>query len=115
MWSPDPSIIVTAEAKAAEARTGQITAIKAEARRRILLIMNEDKQRNTLAAGMDATMTYGADPANWPTELQQRQAEAMVAWAEIERLRTRSDQIEMMEPLPVDVTDDGLWSQALEL
>lgn len=98
-WSPLPSPDI-------------ITAIKAEARRRIIAIMNEDKQRNTLAAGLEATMTYGADPADWPPELQQRQAEAMAAWTEIERLRTRSDEIELMDPLPADVTEDGLWEAA---
>lgn len=110
MWSPDPSIIITAEAKAAEQRANQVFAIKAEARRRIIAIMNEDKQRNTLAAGLEAAMTYGADPVNWPPDLQQRQAEAMTAWAEIERLRARSDAIELMDPIPADITDDGLWS-----
>lgn len=91
----------------------RIAAIKAEARRRIIAIMNEDRQRNTLAAGLEATMTHGADPANWPPELQQRQAEAMTAWAEIERLRARSDEIELMDPMPDDVTEDGLWEAAL--
>ncbi|MFC3704459.1 hypothetical protein ACFOOL_06800 [Devosia honganensis] len=90
-------------------RQTTVSDIKAEARRRIIAVMNEDKQRNTLAAGLEATMTYGADPANWPPDLQQRQADAMAAWAEIERLRTRSDEIELMDPLPEDVTDDGLW------
>lgn len=83
--------------------------IKAECRRRILLIMTEDQQRNALAAGQAAVMQYGADPANWPPQLQQRQSAIMGAWAEIERLRSRSDKIEAMEPIPTDYTDDDLW------
>lgn len=83
--------------------------VKAECRRRIILIMTEDQQRNTLAAGQAATMQYGADPSNWPPELQARQAGALAAWAEIERLRARSNEIELMEPMPADVTTDDLW------
>lgn len=94
---------------AEEQRELAISAIKVEARRRILLIMTEDQQRNTLAAGQAAVMQFGADPANWPEELQVRQVAAMEAWSEIERLRARSNEIEAMDPLPVDVTADELW------
>lgn len=87
-----------------------IERIKAECRRRILLIMSEDQQRNTLAAGQAATMQYGADTDNWPVELQARHVAAMGAWAEIERLRARSNEIEAMEPLPADVAADELWA-----
>lgn len=83
--------------------------VKAECRRRILLIMTEDQQRNTLAAGQAAMMDYGADPSTWPSELQRRQAAAVAAWAEIERLRARSNEIEALDPLPADIRDDGLW------
>lgn len=84
--------------------------VKAECRRRILAIMTEDQQRNTLAAGQAATMQYGADPSNWPPELQSRQATAMAAWAEIERLRARSNEIEAMNPIPDELTGDALWA-----
>lgn len=84
--------------------------IKAEARRRILLIMTEDQQRNTLAAGQAAVMQYGSNPVDWPAELQERQLSAMAAWAEIERLRARSNEIEQMDPIPTDMSDDHLWS-----
>ena len=53
------------------------------------------------------------DPVAGPPELQQRQGAAMVAWAEIERLRARSNEIEMVDPLPADIGDDGLWAVAL--
>lgn len=51
----------------------------------------------------------------WPTELQQRKAAAMAAWAEIERLRARSDEIEAMDPMPVNIGDGGLWAAIFEL
>lgn len=86
-----------------------IEAIKAECRRRILLVMTEDQQRNTLAAGQAAMMEYGSDPSAWPVDLQNRQNAAMIAWVEIERLRARSNEIETMNPIP-DVLDDELWN-----
>ena len=84
--------------------------VKAECRRRILAIMTEDQQRNTLAVGQAATMQFGADPANWPADLQARQAVALAAWAEIERLRQLSNEIEEMEPMPADISSDELWN-----
>lgn len=84
--------------------------VKAECQRRILAVMPEYAQRNTLAAGQAAVMQYGADPADWPPELQARQQAAMQAWAEIERLRARSNEIEAMDPIPADLTDDALWA-----
>lgn len=93
----------------AMARPNHAGAVKAECRRRILRILNEDQQRNTPAAGLAATMQYGADPANWPVELQRRQGEALAAWVEIERLRDRSDEIEAMIPAPNDLSSDVLW------
>ena len=84
--------------------------IKEECRRRILLILSEDQQRNTLAEATAAIMEYGADPATWPPDLQDRQLAAMSAWAEIKRLRARSNEIEQLDPLPADVTSDTVWS-----
>jgi len=90
----------------------QITSaqVKAECRRRILLVMTEDQQRNTLAAGQAAVMQHGADPAMWPPALQARQAKAMSDWIEIERLRTRSGDIEKMDTIPGNIADDYHWA-----
>lgn len=86
----------------------KVQEIKAEANRRILLVMTEDQQRNTLAAGQAAIMKFGADLNEWPKDLHARQQEAMTAWAEIERLRARSNELEKA-PLTVPVTTDDLW------
>ena len=110
MWTPDPAQIITAERKAADARQIAIRSIKSECERRILAVMSEHRQRNTLAAGQAATMQYGADPTNWPADLQALQATALAEWAEIERLRSRSNEIEAMDPMPSDVASDELWS-----
>ena len=111
MWKPDPSQWITVEQKQAKTRAVAVQAVKAECRRRILLVMTEDQQRNTLAAGQAAAMQYGSDPANWPVDLQQRQQTAMEAWAEIERLRARSNAIEQQEIIPSDLSDDAHWSE----
>lgn len=89
-----------------------ISLIKNECRRRILLVMSEENQRNTLAAGQAAMMQYGTDPADWPEDLRIRQQAAMTAWAEIERLRARSNEIEQLDPIPTDFTNDELWEPA---
>ena len=54
-------------------------------------------------------MEFGTDPEAWPPELQTRQSAAMAAWAEIERLRARSNAIKAMDPMPADIGHDGLW------
>ena len=57
-------------------------------------------------------MQYGVNPADWPPDLQARHANDMAAWAEIERLRDRSDEIEAMDPLPAStqLVADSLWA-----
>lgn len=97
------------EPTAEQLHQAAVAAVQAECRRRILVVMSEDRQRNTLAAGQAAMMQFGADPSGWPAELQQRQAQAMAEWAEIERLRKRSNEIEAMEAIPADLGYDGLW------
>lgn len=92
-------------------RQPSIDDVKGECRRRILAIMTEDQQRNTLAAGQAAIMEYGANPSSWPVELQERHAYALSAWAEIERLRSRSNTIEGMSPIPADISNDEHWDQ----
>jgi len=89
-----------------------IADVKAECRRRILLIMTEDQQRNALAAGQAAMMEHGVDPATWPPELQDRQSVALAAWQEISRLRARSNEIEAMDPVPDGnyLGSDETWS-----
>lgn len=111
MWTPDPSQIVTAEQKAADLRAADIVAVKAEANRRIEAIMPDFKQRNALALGMETVMTYGADPKDWPPELQQVNAAILAKWAAIKAIRTKSDEIEAMSPIPADFRDDKFWAQ----
>lgn len=83
--------------------------IKSEARRRILLVMSEDQQRNALAATQAATLNYGTDPETWPNEARERQESILADWAEIERIRKRSNELEQIQ-ITVPITTDDLWS-----
>lgn len=83
--------------------------VKAEANRRILAIMPEHVQRNTMARGFENVMTYGADVSQWPAEEQQAAAESLAAWAKIKTIRAKSNVIEAMPTLPTDLSDDTLW------
>ena len=84
--------------------------VKAEAARRIDLIMPDYKQRNVMAWGLETIMAYGPDPADWPAELQAVNNQAQAAWAAIKGIRVRSDEIEAMDPIPADFRDDGWWA-----
>lgn len=86
-----------------------IADVKAEAGRRIEAILPDYKQRNVLAFGIEAIMSYGADPAEWPAELQAVNADMQAKWATIKALRVRSDEIEAMSPIPADFRDDAYW------
>ncbi|RYG84111.1 MAG: hypothetical protein EON59_13490 [Alphaproteobacteria bacterium] len=86
-----------------------VADVKAEAGRRIEEIMPSYKQRNSMAAGLEAMMTYGTDPAAWPPEVQAVNNQAQAAWAAIKAIRAKSDEIEAMAPIPADFRDDGYW------
>lgn len=101
--------VVSLEAVKA-ARLAKIAEVKAECNRRVIAIMPEHHQRNTLAAGLMAVTQYGQDLASWPADEKARHDAAMIKWAEIERLRARSDLIEAMRPIPADFADDGYWA-----
>jgi hypothetical protein len=110
MWTPDPSQIITAAQKSEDARASSVSAIKAEANRRIDAIMPDFKQRNVMAFGLETMMAYGADPADWPAPLQAVNAEMQAKWAAIKAIRVRSDEIEAMNPIPADFRDDSYWT-----
>lgn len=84
--------------------------IKVEANRRILAIMPEYKQRNAMAFGLEAMMVHGPDLASWPMDLQTMNNTIQAQWTIIKAIRTRSNEIEAMDPIPLDYTDDKYWS-----
>ena len=81
-----------------------IEAVKAECRRRILLIADEDRQRNLTARGVELTLAVaqGSLSQAGATELADLQA----LWGRIKALRSASDAKEAdLQALPLY----GLW------
>jgi len=82
--------------------------VKAEARRRILAAYPEWKQANMTARGVELmrirmTRAWTAD--------EQSEADALqAAWDWIKGIRTKSDALEAMRPIPSDYADDRHWS-----
>lgn len=82
--------------------------VKDEARRRILAVYPEWKQANMTARGVELTRKLAQGDA-W-TEAEEADAEALQdAWGWIRSVRTASDAIEAMTPIPLDFCDDSRW------
>ncbi|HEV2518002.1 MAG TPA: hypothetical protein VGV07_22310 [Devosia sp.] len=101
----------TAEEEAAADLANQPppSAVKAEAARRIDLIMKDYEQRNALALGQEMVLTYGPDATKWPADKRATLSAMMGKWAAIKAVRVRSNDIEAMKPIPADFTDDEHW------
>lgn len=130
MWTPDPSIIITAEDKAAEAATARRAEVNAERARRIVagkvidgvyVTGSDEDARNLtnlalgaqvmLAGGDATTLTTYRDGNNVDHELTPPQLLSL--WqqsaAYVSALYAASWAIKAMDPLPADVADNGLW------
>lgn len=82
--------------------------VKAEARRRILAVFPDWKQANMTARGVELQDIWRRT-GSW-TEQEQAEADALqAAWAWIKAVRSASDVLEAMSPIPGDYTDDKRW------
>ena len=84
-------------------------AVKDEAAQRILEIAPEWKQRNMNA---QATVLLQSRVLNgsW-TEAEQAQSDTLNAvWAAVVAIRTASDKLEVMMPIPLDYANDKYWT-----
>ncbi|MDG4650125.1 hypothetical protein P6F26_16880 [Roseibacterium sp. SDUM158017] len=80
--------------------------VKAEAHRRIVAIVPEWKQRNLIA---QASRLAEKGRANWTAgELAAWDAGEAI-WMQVSAIRTASDVIEAMDPIPADITAAELW------
>lgn len=99
----------------ANLRALRVGEIKAQARTRILAIMDVDQQRNALARGQEVVFEYGSDPAAWPEPEQAEFAAIMGQWAQIKAIRLASNAIEAALPEDADAlsvfdaTTDAGW------
>ena len=80
--------------------------VKKEASRRILAIAPEYKQRNMLSRSAEL-LRIGE--ANWTTEQQTEVTQMEEIWNQIKTIRTRSNELEAQDPIPVDYADDIYW------
>lgn len=86
-----------------------VTAIKAEASRRILAVMPQFKQLDFVAESVVAMLTLGADMSRWPADAQARARRGIALWHYAEAVRARSDELEAAPP--ADPTDDAHWPE----
>jgi len=81
--------------------------VKDEARRRILLICPVWRQSNMLAQA--ATLNdKGRD--NWTAQELEEWEAGEAIWQQIQAIRTASDVIEALDPIPEDYTADTHWT-----
>lgn len=102
------------EDEIAAMKAAKVSAIKAEAQKRILAIMPAYQQTNWLAKGMEMSMVHGPDPASWPVEQQQAANVVLTKWAQIEAIRARSNEVEadvlaLTDPADVHAFDTEGW------
>jgi len=82
--------------------------VKTEAGRRILAIAPEWKQRNLTA---QAAVLAKIGEANWTTAQAAEWDAGDAIWATLQAIRTASDAIELLDPIPQDyATDESLWA-----
>ena len=83
--------------------------VKAEAGRRILDVCPEWKQRNHIATDLTYAKIVQAGGSLTPEQEESRAAIEAV-WVTVQTLRSKSDEIEAMSPIPQDFTNDSYWS-----
>jgi len=83
-------------------------SVKGEAGRRILAICPEWKQRNHIATDLTYTKIIQGG-GTLTTEQESDRAEMEAVWESIQSIRTKSDEIEVMSPIPADFRDDSYW------
>jgi len=105
-WDKNPKFPISA----ADPVVVLVADVKAEAARRIDLIMKDYEQRNALALGQEMVLTYGPDTSTWPADKQAVLVAAMSKWEAIKALRATSDLIEAMSPIPADFREDAYWA-----
>lgn len=84
-----------------------IYQVKQEASRRILSIASEIQQRNMLA---QSVLLLNKGKANWTTKDQALADSMQAVWDQINLIRTKSNDLETMNPIPVDYADDKHWT-----
>ena len=85
-----------------------VDQIKAEAGKRIVAICPEWQQRNYIATSLTFTDMI-QDGETLTAEQETQRSEIKAIWTTIQGIRTKSDEIEAMSPIPADFKDDSYW------
>lgn len=80
--------------------------IKTEAQRRILHILPEWKQRNLIARAAELAIKGSQ---NWTPDEIEEVSVGQALWDQIKYIRVKSNEIETMNPIPVDYIHDKYW------
>jgi len=83
-----------------------VEMVKEEAQRRIYEILPDWKQRNLTARAAELAIK---GVQNWSLEEQAEVAAGQALWDQIKVIRAKSDELEAMDPIPVDYIDDKYW------
>jgi len=98
--------IAAGETVTVEERVITIQEVKAEAQRRIYEILPDWKQRNLTARAAELAIK-GVE--NWTLEEQAEVAAGQALWDQIKIIRVKSDELESVNPIPVDYIDNKYW------
>lgn len=88
-------------------RALSVAGIKKEAARRILAILPEWKQRNLTA---QAAVLSEKGRANWTDAEADAWDAGAAIWAEVSGIRAASNDLEALDPIPDDYTDNKYWT-----
>jgi len=83
--------------------------VKAEAGRRILDVCPEWKQRNHIATDLTYAKIIQAGGSLTAEQEESRVAIESV-WESVQNIRSKSNEIEAMSPIPQDFTNDSYWN-----
>jgi adenylate kinase family enzyme len=84
-----------------------VEMIKQEAQRRIYNILPEWKQRNLTARAAELAIK---GVQNWSLDEQAEVVAGQALWDQIKIVRSKSDELEAMNPIPVDYIADKYWT-----
>lgn len=104
------TVVQLDEAQKLRKREHKIEEIKSEANRRIVEVMPMTKQLNTLAESLVLVLAILNDNANVISTENQAKVDAVLStWEYISSIRNKSDELEELPVLPLDVSNDTLW------
>jgi hypothetical protein len=86
-----------------------VEEVKLEAGRRILIVCPEWRQRNHIATDLTYAKIIQAGGSLTAEQEESRVAIESV-WASVQNIRSKSNEIEAMSPIPQDYTNDSYWN-----